>query len=73
MVQFDQLMPTRAGTLSNKVPAALSSHFMRNMGQINCDMVQSALAAPWQVGAHIMSMCQMCVNGGVWEAVYSQT
>lgn len=32
-------------------------------------MVQPALASPHQVGARIMSVCQMCVNGVVWEAV----
>ena len=35
----------------------------------HCDMVQPALAAPCQVGAHSVSVCQMCVSGGVWEAV----
>lgn len=61
-------MPTRLEKHSNQVPAALSSHFMRNWARstvIWCSLHWHH-HTKW---VPTVWACQMCVNGGVWEAV----
>lgn len=67
--QSEQAMPTGVEKHSNKMPAALSSHFMRNWARSTVIWCSLHWHHHCQVGAHSVSVCQMCVNGGVWEAV----
>lgn len=59
VIQFEQPEPNITERNSQSACGSFLPH-QEKVGQIICDMLQTALVEPCQVGAHKMSVCQMC-------------